>query len=77
MRILTSLILMAAGSAIIYYRFAIYDFTGEWEWANKYLNNTAVAITLIGMFLIGAGAAYPFGVFDDFSIAPTATSPSK
>lgn len=66
MRILTWLILISIGAAIIYYRFAIYDFTGEWEWANKYLNNTMIAIVMIGMILVGMGAAYPFGAFDWF-----------
>lgn len=45
----------------------IYEFTGEWEWANKYLNNTVVAIIFIGMALIGIGSAYPFGAFDNYS----------
>lgn len=75
MKIITWLILIAIGWAIIRYRFNIYDFTGEWEWANKYLNNTMIAIVLIGMILVGMGAAYPFGAFDWFAgvgnIAPT------
>jgi hypothetical protein len=40
--------------------------TGDWEWAVKYLggNGTVVAISLIGMLLIAAGTAYPFGVIE-------------
>ncbi len=58
--------LIAIGTSIIYYRFKIYDVTGEWDWANKYVGNTMVAIVLFGMLLIGAGAAYPFGALDGF-----------
>ena len=67
MKIIIWLLFITAGVAIIQYRFVIYEFTGEWEWANKYLNNTMLAIILIGMVLIGIGSAYPFGAFDDFS----------
>lgn len=66
MKFLTGLIFIAMGTAIIYYRFKIYDITGEWEWANTYLGNTMNVIVLIGMILIGAGAAYPFGALDGF-----------
>ncbi len=66
MRLLTWLILIAIGAAIIYYRFAIYEFTWEWGWANTYLGNTMNAIVLVGMILIGMGSAYPFGAFDGF-----------
>lgn len=52
---------------IIHYRFKIYDFTGEWTWASTYVGNSINAIVLIGMIFMGAGAAYPFGVFDNFS----------
>lgn len=66
MRLITWIILIALGVAIIRYRFNIYEFTGEWDWANKYLSSTMVAIVMIGMILIGAWAAYPFGAFDGF-----------
>jgi len=71
MRILLWLILIACGGAIIYYRFKIYDVTGEWTWASTYLGNTMNAIVLMGMIIIGIGAAYPFGAFDDFETAPS------
>lgn len=66
MRLLTGLILIAVGTTIIYYRFKIYDITGEWDWANTYLGNTMNVIVLTGMILIAAGAAYPFGALDNF-----------
>ncbi|MBX9809078.1 hypothetical protein K2X92_01685 [Candidatus Gracilibacteria bacterium] len=72
MKLLIGLILIAFGTAIIYYRFKIYDITGEWNWASLYLGNTMNAIVLMGMILIGIGAAYPFGAFDDFNTVPTA-----
>ena len=63
------------GILVIRYRYVIHDFTGEWWWANTYLgwNGTVVAIVLIGMGCIAAGAAYPFGVFDGvgWPIEPT------
>jgi hypothetical protein len=46
--------------AILKYRYQIYEFTGEWGWAEKYVGNTTVAISLIGMLLIAVGTAYPF-----------------
>ncbi len=66
MKILVWMLLIAVGAAIIYYRFKIYGITGEWDWANKYVGNTMVAIILFGMLLIGAWAAYPFGALDGF-----------
>jgi hypothetical protein len=67
MKLLIWLMLIAIGATIIRYRFQVYEFTGEWDWANTYLSSTMVAIILIGMVLIGAGAAYPFGAFDGLS----------
>ena len=66
MQFLTGLIFIALGTIVIYYRFRIYDITGEWSWANTYLGNTMNVIVLTGMILIGVGAAYPFGAFDAF-----------
>lgn len=66
MNFILGLILIAIGIALIKYRYVVYDFTGEWWWATTYLwgNGTIVAIVMIGMFLIGLGTAYPFGVVD-------------
>jgi hypothetical protein len=61
------LLLIAAWYLVMRYRYNIYDLTWEWGWASKYLwgNGTITAIALAGMLLIGAGVAFPFGVFDD------------
>jgi hypothetical protein len=66
MSIVIWLLFIAVWVGIIYYRFKIYEFTGEWTWASVYLGSTMNAIVLAGMILIGIGAAYPFGAFDDF-----------
>jgi hypothetical protein len=58
------LLIILAGMAILRYRYQIYEFTGEWGWAEKYVGNTTVAISLIGMLLIAVGTAYPFWVVD-------------
>ena len=54
--------LVGFGVAILRYRYHIYNFTGDFDWAQRYLggNGTVVAIVLFGMLLIGAGAAFPF-----------------
>ena len=72
MKLLTGLILIGVGIAILRYRYQIYNFTGEWGLANQYLggNGTITAIALIGIFLIGIGSAYPFGAFDNFGGKP-------
>jgi uncharacterized membrane protein SpoIIM required for sporulation len=66
MNILLGLIIIASGVGILRFRYQIYQFTGDWDWAIKYLwgNGTVVAIVLIWMLLIGAGTAYPFWVFE-------------
>jgi hypothetical protein len=66
------LLIILAGMAILKYRYQIYDFTGEWGWAEKYVGNTTVAISLIGMLLIAVGTAYPFWVVD---ISPQGSGP--
>ncbi len=60
------ILIIFAGIAILKYRHQIYEFTGEWDWAVKYLgsNGTVVAIALIGMIMIAVGTAYPFWVID-------------
>ena len=62
--------------AILRYRYQIYEFTGDWDWAVRYLggNGTIVAISLIGALLIAVGTAYPFGVID-FTPTPATTLP--
>lgn len=76
MNLLLGILIFALGVLIIHFRYQLYNFTGDWDWAIKYLwgNGTVVAIILIGMFLMGVGVAYPFGVFEwagKLDIAPT------
>lgn len=79
MKFLLGLILILTGVAIMRYRYQIYNFTGDWDWAMKYLggNGTVLAIVMIGMFLVGVGAAYPFGAFDGMNQPITVTVPAK
>ncbi len=66
MKFLVGFLFIGLGIVIIKYRYQIYSFTGDWDWAVKYLggNGTILAIIFAGMFLIGVGSAYPFGVID-------------
>ncbi len=66
MKFLLWLIIIACGVLVLKYRYQIYEMTGDWGWAEKYLGGTGTitAIALIGMLLIAAGTAYPFGVIE-------------
>jgi hypothetical protein len=77
MNILLGLIIISTGIAVLRFRYQIYQFTGDWDWAIKYLggNGTVVAIILIGMLLIGAGTAYPFWVFEGMN-SPIVITPN-
>lgn len=69
MKFLIGLLFIASGIAMMHYRYKIYDFTGEWWWAQEYIGGTTNAIVLIWMILIGIWVAYPFWVID-FSSTP-------
>lgn len=73
MKFLLWLIIILCGVAIMRYRYQIYEFTGDWWWAEKYLwgNGTVHAISLIGALLVFFGTAYPFGVIN---LSPDADS---
>lgn len=73
MDLITWILIIICWIAILRYRFQIYEFTGEWGWANAYLwgNGTIVAISLIGMILIAVGTAYPFWVIDFAPVSDT------
>jgi len=58
---LTSFII---GYLILRYRKNIYDWTGRWDWAEKYLGDTVTAIILIGAAMVFFSVAYPLGAFD-------------
>ncbi len=67
MNFLVGIILILAGIAVLKYRYPIYHFTGDWDWASRFLgaNGTIVAISLIGAGLIFVGVAFPLGAFND------------
>lgn len=54
MNFLVGLILIASGILVVRYRFMLYNFTGDWAWAQKFLgsNGTLVAITFFGFYEI-------------------------
>jgi hypothetical protein len=66
MKLIIWILIILSWITILKYRYQIYEFTGDWDWAVKYLggNGTIVAIALIGSVLIALGTAYPFGVVD-------------
>lgn len=74
MDFLVGFILIATGVIILRYRFQIYHFVGEWDWANKYLGSTTNALAVVGCGLIFVGVAFPFGAFDGMknqNVAPS------
>lgn len=67
MNFLVGLILIATGILVLKFRYQVYHFTGDWDWASRYLgsNGTIVAISLFGAGLIFVGVAFPLGAFED------------
>lgn len=67
MDFLVGLILIATGVAVIKFRYPLYHFTGDWDWAMRFLGSggTVAAIAIIGAGLIFVGVAFPLGAFDD------------
>ncbi|MDD2917179.1 MAG: hypothetical protein PHH70_05020 [Candidatus Gracilibacteria bacterium] len=65
-KIFYSLIALGVGFGILKYRKIVYDWTGRFYWAEKYLGSggTVFIISLVGLGLIFWGVTYPFGVFD-------------
>lgn len=65
MKFLVWLLLIIIGFQVMRYRYMIYNFTGSWPWADRFLgsNGTVVAIILFGGILIFIGVAYPLGAF--------------
>ena len=59
-------IIIAVWVLIIYFRNAIYSWTGDWGWATQYLwaNGTMNALVLIWAILIFFGTSYPFWGLD-------------
>jgi len=79
MKIFIGFILIVVWALLIRFRFQIRDFTGDWDWAIRYLGarGTTTAIVLIGMLIIAMGAAYPFGAFDDMNEPIRVTTPAR
>ncbi len=65
-RIITSLLMMITGAALMKYRKEVYDFTGPFGWAEKYMGTggTSTAIVLIGFGLVIISILYLFGYFE-------------
>lgn len=63
MQYFVGLLIIGLGILVIYGRYYIYNFTGEWSFATEYLggNGTVVAITLIGALMIFYGTMYFLG----------------
>ena len=68
-KILYFVLFVSTGVVVLKYRKVLFEWTGRWGWAEKYLGNggTVTAITFIGLGLIFAGVAYPMGAFDDLN----------
>lgn len=66
MNFFVGLILIATGILVLKFRYQVYHFTGDWDWASRYLgsNGTVVAISLLGCGLIFVGVAFPLGAFE-------------
>ncbi|MFO0763973.1 MAG: hypothetical protein U0518_03920 [Candidatus Gracilibacteria bacterium] len=64
-RIILSLLGFAAGVALMKYRKQVYDFTGPFGWAERYMGSggTATAIVLFGFASIVLSILYLFGYF--------------
>jgi len=65
-KILYGILFFGVGVAILKYRRIVYEWTGRWGWAEKYLGSggTITALTLLGLGLIALSIAYPLGAFD-------------
>lgn len=76
---IVGLILVAAGVALLRYRYQVHNFVGEWDWAQKFLgaNGTVVALSLIGAGLIFVGVAFPFGAFDKPPVSTTGSGTTQ
>lgn len=67
-KILYFLLFTSLGIAVLKYRKNVYEWTGQWYWAEKYVGRggTLTVITLIGLGLLFFGVGYPLGAFDTF-----------
>ncbi|MCK9272272.1 hypothetical protein M0P65_01885 [Candidatus Gracilibacteria bacterium] len=72
LKIFYGILLFGAGLVIIKYRKTVYDWTGKFVWAEKYLGSggTVIILILIGLLLMFLGVTFPFGMYE------TLTKPS-
>ena len=63
---------IAMGLGILKYRKIVYNWTGRFYWAEKYLGSggTVFVISLLGLGLVFCSVVYPFGFFDS-KVPPT------
>lgn len=66
-KILYFFLFTSLGVAILKYRKNVFEWTGRWYWAEKYLGHggTIIVIILTGLGMIFFGVGYPLGAFDD------------
>lgn len=66
MKFFYGLVFFAIGVALIKYRKNVYEWTGRFAWAERYLGNggTVLVIVLAGCLLIFLSIAYPTGAID-------------
>jgi hypothetical protein len=63
MKFFYGILFFVVGAAIIKYRKTVYEWTGRFVWAERYLGNggTVFVIVLVGCVLIFLSVAYPMG----------------
>lgn len=66
MKFVYGILFFALGAALIKYRKNVYEWTGRFAWAERYLGNggTVFVIVLAGCVLIFLSVAYPMGAID-------------
>ncbi|HRI36594.1 MAG TPA: hypothetical protein PK765_06080 [bacterium] len=71
MKFIYGLIFFFLGAAIIKYRKNVYEWTGRFVWAERYLGSggTVLVIILAGCLLIFLSVAYPMGAVNPQSRA--------
>ena len=65
-KIFYGILLFATGLVIIKYRKIVYEWTGKFAWAERYLWSwgTVVVLTLIGLLLMFLGVTFPFWMYE-------------
>ncbi|EKD66112.1 MAG: hypothetical protein ACD_49C00064G0015 [uncultured bacterium (gcode 4)] len=65
-KIFYGILLFATGLVIIKYRKIVYEWTGKFAWAERYLwsGGTVIVLTLIGLLLMFLGVTFPFWMYE-------------